>query len=128
MARGQRGGGSRGAAGRMAVVPGRLALFVLAAAAQVACAAAAGHDYGTALSKSILYFEAQRSGVLPPNQRVTWRENSGLFDGKANGVRCTMCFVEHSSELNAISNSMVSVYGCSEQSCIFVLVCVFFLV
>ncbi|KAJ9173718.1 hypothetical protein P3X46_016828 [Hevea brasiliensis] len=46
----------------------------------------AGHDYGQALSKSILFFEAQRSGFLPHNQRVTWRANSGLNDGKANGV------------------------------------------
>ena len=65
---------------------GSLALLVLAAAAQVACAAAAGHDYGTALSKSILYFEAQRSGRLPGGQRVGWRADSGLLDGKANGV------------------------------------------
>ncbi|KAM2075396.1 hypothetical protein ACFX1T_038291 [Malus domestica] len=48
--------------------------------------ALAGHDYGQALSNSILFFEAQRSGFLPPNQRVTWRSNSGLYDGKANGV------------------------------------------
>lgn len=48
--------------------------------------AVAGHDYGKALSKSILYYEAQRSGYLPSNQRVTWRSNSGLHDGKANGV------------------------------------------
>uniref|UniRef100_A0A2N9FXQ5 Endoglucanase n=1 Tax=Fagus sylvatica TaxID=28930 RepID=A0A2N9FXQ5_FAGSY len=48
--------------------------------------ALAGHDYGQALSKSILFFEAQRSGFLPHNQRVTWRANSGLYDGKANGV------------------------------------------
>ncbi|TQE01777.1 hypothetical protein C1H46_012577 [Malus baccata] len=48
--------------------------------------ALAGHDYGQALSKSILFFEAQRSGFLPRNQRVTWRSNSGLYDGKANGV------------------------------------------
>ncbi|CAI0441173.1 unnamed protein product [Linum tenue] len=46
----------------------------------------AGHDYGQALSKSILFFEAQRSGFLPHNQRVTWRSNSGLNDGKASGV------------------------------------------
>ncbi|CAN0908806.1 Endoglucanase 6 [Linum grandiflorum] len=46
----------------------------------------AGHDYGQALSKSILFFEAQRSGFLPHNQRVTWRSNSGLADGKASGV------------------------------------------
>ncbi|PPD88059.1 hypothetical protein GOBAR_DD15000 [Gossypium barbadense] len=46
----------------------------------------AGHDYNQALSKSILFFEAQRSGYLPHNQRVTWRANSGLNDGKASGV------------------------------------------
>ncbi|KAJ6701847.1 ENDOGLUCANASE [Salix koriyanagi] len=46
----------------------------------------AGHDYGQALSKSILFFEAQRSGYLPHDQRVTWRSNSGLNDGKASGV------------------------------------------
>lgn len=49
-------------------------------------AATAGHDYGQALSKSILFFEAQRSGYLPGNQRVKWRANSGLNDGKASGV------------------------------------------
>lgn len=48
--------------------------------------ALAGHDYGQALSKSFLFFEAQRSGYLPHNQRVTWRSNSGLNDGKASGV------------------------------------------
>lgn len=48
--------------------------------------ALAGHDYGQALSKSFLFFEAQRSGYLPSNQRVTWRSNSGLNDGKASGV------------------------------------------
>ncbi|EPS71030.1 hypothetical protein M569_03731 [Genlisea aurea] len=46
----------------------------------------AGHDYAQALSKSILFFEAQRSGYLPGNQRVQWRGNSGLGDGKLNGV------------------------------------------
>ncbi|XP_057511742.1 endoglucanase 6-like [Actinidia eriantha] len=46
----------------------------------------AGHDYGQALSKSILFFEAQRSGYLPNTQRVQWRGHSGLNDGKANGV------------------------------------------
>ncbi|KZV31766.1 endoglucanase 6-like [Dorcoceras hygrometricum] len=46
----------------------------------------AGHDYGQALSKSILFFEAQRSGYLPSNQRVKWRGHSGLNDGKISGV------------------------------------------
>ncbi|CAA0813987.1 Endoglucanase 11 [Striga hermonthica] len=44
------------------------------------------HDYGEALSKSLLYFEAQRSGHLPYNQRVTWRHHSGLTDGLEQGV------------------------------------------
>ncbi|XP_022986510.1 endoglucanase 24-like [Cucurbita maxima] len=40
-----------------------------------------GHDYGEALSKCILFFEGQRSGFLPQEQRMTWRANSGLSDG-----------------------------------------------
>lgn len=44
-------------------------------------------DYAEALTKSLLYFEAQRSGRLPYNQRVTWRDHSGLTDGLEQGVR-----------------------------------------
>ncbi|KAL1307838.1 hypothetical protein HN51_049738 [Arachis hypogaea] len=43
-------------------------------------------DYGDALSKSLLYFEAQRSGRIPYNQRVSWRHHSGLTDGLEQGV------------------------------------------
>nr|CAB3456986.1 unnamed protein product [Digitaria exilis] len=43
-------------------------------------------DYGAALTKSLLYFEAQRSGRLPHNQRVPWRGHSGLTDGLQQGV------------------------------------------
>ncbi|KAF6159133.1 hypothetical protein GIB67_032750 [Kingdonia uniflora] len=43
-------------------------------------------DYKVALTKSLLYFESQRSGKLPYNQRVTWRDNSGLTDGLEQGV------------------------------------------
>ncbi|EEF49493.1 endo-1,4-beta-glucanase, putative [Ricinus communis] len=39
------------------------------------------HEYREALSKSILFFEGQRSGYLPQDQRITWRANSGLSDG-----------------------------------------------
>lgn len=46
----------------------------------------AGHNYGEALSKGILFYEAQRSGFLPHNQRVNWRSHSGLNDGKTSGV------------------------------------------
>jgi len=42
---------------------------------------AVSRNYGDALTKSLLYFEAQRSGKLPSNQRVTWRGDSALRDG-----------------------------------------------
>jgi endoglucanase len=44
------------------------------------------HDYRDALSKSILFFEGQRSGRLPPGQRASWRGDSGVWDGAAAGV------------------------------------------
>ncbi|KAK3128860.1 hypothetical protein QOZ80_6BG0467320 [Eleusine coracana subsp. coracana] len=44
------------------------------------------HDYEDALRKSLLYFEAQRSGRLPHGQRVAWRDHSGLTDGLEQGV------------------------------------------
>ena len=43
-------------------------------------------DYGEALNKSILFFEGQRSGKLPTNQRVKWRAESGLSDGASANV------------------------------------------
>ncbi len=49
-------------------------------------ASAVVFDYGDALEKSFLFLEAQRSGTLPSNQRVTWRSNSGLNDGRSAGV------------------------------------------
>ncbi|KAJ6961067.1 hypothetical protein NC652_000936 [Populus alba x Populus x berolinensis] len=43
-------------------------------------------DYANALEKSILFFEGQRSGKLPSNQRLTWRGDSGLSDGSTYHV------------------------------------------
>ncbi|KAL2339404.1 hypothetical protein Fmac_007344 [Flemingia macrophylla] len=45
----------------------------------------ASADYRSALTKSLLYFEGQRSGKLPSNQRVTWLGDSGLTDGQDAG-------------------------------------------
>lgn len=47
---------------------------------------AAGHDYRDAVRKSILFFEGQRSGKLPPDQRLKWRRDSALRDGSSAGV------------------------------------------
>ncbi|XP_020673212.1 endoglucanase 19-like, partial [Dendrobium catenatum] len=43
-------------------------------------------EYSDALHKSILFFEGQRSGKLPPTQRLQWRGNSGLSDGSSANV------------------------------------------
>ncbi|GMN36317.1 hypothetical protein TIFTF001_005916 [Ficus carica] len=44
-----------------------------------------GFNYGDALDKSLMFFEAQRSNKLPFDQRVKWRGNSGLKDRKLRG-------------------------------------------
>jgi len=43
------------------------------------------YDYGDALGKTILFFEAQRSGKLPSNNRVPGRGDSGLGDRVQGG-------------------------------------------
>lgn len=60
-----------------------LLLFLFTRAAALTAGAP---DYVDALTKSLLYFEAQRSGRLPYNQRATWRDHSGLTDGLEQGV------------------------------------------
>ncbi|CAN0909125.1 Endoglucanase 5 [Linum grandiflorum] len=43
-------------------------------------------DYSQALDKTLLFFEAQRSGKLPVTNRIKWRGDSGLQDGHQQGV------------------------------------------
>lgn len=45
-----------------------------------------GFDYKDALTKSLIFLEAQRSGKLPPNHRPAWRGDSALDDGKTVNV------------------------------------------
>ncbi|XP_043718085.1 endoglucanase 4-like [Telopea speciosissima] len=59
---------------------------VTTAAMVVRVAASSSPDYADALSKSILFFEGQRSGKLPSTQRMTWRKDSALLDGHQIGV------------------------------------------
>jgi hypothetical protein len=68
---------------------GTILVLVLAAVAVLEAAerTTKAHNYEDALQKSLLYFEAQRSGRLPYSQRVTWRHHSGLTDGLEQGVR-----------------------------------------
>ncbi|KAG2661438.1 hypothetical protein PVAP13_1KG503800 [Panicum virgatum] len=65
---------------------GALLLVLVVLAGGLGGAEGKAHNYGDALQKSLLYFEAQRSGRLPHSQRVTWRHHSGLTDGLEQGV------------------------------------------
>ncbi|KAG9144718.1 hypothetical protein Leryth_027295 [Lithospermum erythrorhizon] len=44
------------------------------------------NNYREALGKAILFFEGQRSGKLPSSQRVKWRGDSALLDGRTDNV------------------------------------------
>ncbi|KAL3641506.1 Beta-glucosidase cel3A [Castilleja foliolosa] len=46
----------------------------------------AGHNYKDALTKAILFLQGQRSGMLPKDQKFTWRGDSALSDGSAANV------------------------------------------
>lgn len=43
-------------------------------------------NYGEALQKSFLFYEAQRAGKLPDDNRIDWRDDSVLNDGKDVGL------------------------------------------
>ena len=47
------------------------------------------YDYDEVLHDSILFYEAQRSGKLPANNRVPWREDSALGDKGSGGEDLT---------------------------------------
>lgn len=51
--------------------------------------AAPAYNYGEALQKSLWFYEAQQSGDLPAWNRVSWRGDSGLNDGKDVGLDLT---------------------------------------
>jgi hypothetical protein len=47
---------------------------------------AASFNYGEALQKAIFFYEFNRSGKLPPTNRINWRGDSALNDGADVGV------------------------------------------
>ncbi|EOA37491.1 hypothetical protein CARUB_v10011645mg [Capsella rubella] len=49
----------------------------------------ASPNYREALSKSLLFFQGQRSGRLPSDQKLSWRSSSGLSDGSSAHVDLT---------------------------------------
>ncbi|KAJ3690697.1 hypothetical protein LUZ61_019861 [Rhynchospora tenuis] len=69
-----------------AFLPFHFLLLVLLSSSIFLPLFASTHDYHDALTKSILFFEGQRSGRLPPDQRATWRGDSAFSDGSQAGV------------------------------------------
>lgn len=63
-----------------------LIIFSLLSVSSIVEVCNAQHNYMDALRKSILFFEGQRSGKLPPDQRLRWRRDSALHDGHSVGV------------------------------------------
>lgn len=48
-----------------------------------------GYNYDHVLHLSLLFYEAQRSGQLPADNRIPWRGDSALQDRGANGEDLT---------------------------------------
>ena len=44
------------------------------------------YDYHELIRKSLLFYEAQRSGKLPARKRIFWRSDSGVLDGRDHNV------------------------------------------
>src|ERR1035437_2816942 len=47
------------------------------------------YNYAEVLQKSMFFYECQRSGTLPADNRVNWRGNSALKDGSDVGKDLT---------------------------------------
>ena len=57
-------------------------------------AATGKFNYAEALQKAVWFYDAQRSGLLPADNRVSWRGPSALDDGKDVGVDLTGGFYD----------------------------------
>lgn len=64
-------------------------------------------DYGDALTKSLLFYEAQRSGELLSTQKVQWRGDSGLKDGSDVGVS------SHKFNFSPFDDEQLNIYNFS---------------
>lgn len=51
--------------------------------------ASSNYNYDHVLHLSLLYYEAQRSGYLPADNRIPWRGNSAVQDKGMNGEDLT---------------------------------------
>src|SRR6266498_5971394 len=89
----QRGGPVRNRLTLLTVLATAGAVLVAPVGAAPAAAAPA-FNYGEALQKSIWFYDAQRSGALGSDNRVSWRGDSGMNDGRDVGVDLTGGFYD----------------------------------
>ena len=68
--------------------------FILVIAISLPTYSQAGKNYGEALQKSILFYEAQQTGKLPEWNRFPWRGNSTPYDGADVGLDLTGGWVD----------------------------------
>jgi endoglucanase len=92
-----------------------------AATQAAAPAAAGGYNYAEALQDSMLFYESQRSGKLPADNRVTWRGDSDLTDGADAGIDLTGGYHDAGDEVKfgfpmAFSMTMLGWGGIDEAS------------
>jgi len=59
--------------------------FIFVFACLIAVSFAGDYDYGNVIMKSIMFYEAQRTGKLPADNRISWRGDSFLTDRGING-------------------------------------------
>src|SRR3954470_10282335 len=78
-------------------------------------------DYAEALQDSMLFYESQRSGPLPADNRVLWRGPSDLTDGADHGLDLTGGYHDAGDEVKfgfpmAFSMTMLGWGGIDEAS------------
>jgi endoglucanase len=69
-----------------AVLAGLVVPLAVAPSAHAAPSPTGEFNYAEALQDSMLFYESQRSGALPADNRVTWRGPSDLTDGADHGL------------------------------------------
>ncbi|WP_405592257.1 glycoside hydrolase family 9 protein [Streptomyces sp. NBC_01190] len=111
---------SRAAVVLSALLP--LSLTALSSAPPVhAAAAASSYNYAEALQDSMLFYESQRSGKLPADNRVGWRGDSDLTDGADAGLDLTGGYHDAGDEVKfafpmAFSMTMLGWGGLDESA------------
>lgn len=87
------------------------------------------HNYGLVLEKSILFYEAQQSGDLPPTHRINWRGDSALGDSGIYGEDLTGGWYDGKLLFICIENSMKqSLIELQDKNCVKIQLVFFFYV